>query len=103
MLDKRMPAGTDRAGLLSTDLLAAERCAHRHQVFDQALQCIPAAGLVCEFGVFQAESTNYLARRLPGRLLYGFDSFEACPRPGGPTSRPACSAPAAACHVSSRM
>jgi predicted O-methyltransferase YrrM len=79
MLKKRMSSATDVAGLLSASLLAAERCAHRYQVFDQALRRVPATGLLCEFGVFEAESTNYIARHLPGRRLYGFDSFEGLP------------------------
>lgn len=79
MLNEPMPSGTDIAGLLSASLIAAERCAHRNQVFDRALRCVPANGLVCEFGVFQAESTNYIARRLRDRRIHGFDSFEGLP------------------------
>jgi predicted O-methyltransferase YrrM len=79
MFDGRMSSGTDTGGLLSANLLDAERCAHRHQVFDHALALVPPQGLICEFGVFQAESTNYIASRLPRRRIYGFDSFEGLP------------------------
>jgi hypothetical protein len=79
MLDKQLPSGTDIAGLLAASLLAAERCDHRHKVFDHALGLVPPEGLVCEFGVFQAESTNYIARRLRDRHIHGFDSFEGLP------------------------
>jgi hypothetical protein len=41
---------------------------------------IPSEGLVLEFGVFNAESTNYIASELTlrgdQRTLHGFDSFE---------------------------
>jgi hypothetical protein len=79
MLDNWMLSGTDIAGPFSASLIAAKRCAHRHQVFDQALRRVPANGLICEFGVFQAESTNYIARRLRHRRIHGFDSFEGLP------------------------
>src|SRR5919107_6018636 len=60
-------------------LRAAHRCRHRNEVFDRALALVPRDGLVCEFGVFEGASTNYLARRLPGRRLFGFDSFRGLP------------------------
>ena len=79
MLETRMRSGTGPAGLLSARLLSAAPYTHRHQVFDHALDLVPRQGLICEFGVFEAESTNYIARRLPGRRLFGFDSFEGLP------------------------
>jgi hypothetical protein len=36
-------------------------------------------GLICEFGVAEAKSINYLAKQLPDKKLYGFDSFEGLP------------------------
>jgi hypothetical protein len=33
-------------------------------------------GIIAEFGVFQGESINNLARILPDKIIYGFDSFE---------------------------
>ena len=79
MLEQRLPSGADLDGLLSASLTEAARCAHRHQVFNHALELVPPLGLICEFGVFQAESTNYIARRMHGRRIYGFDSFEGLP------------------------
>lgn len=36
-------------------------------------------GLFLEFGVWQGGSINYLARQLPYKKFYGFDSFEGLP------------------------
>ena len=35
--------------------------------------------LVCEFGVASGATINHLARKLPGRAVHGFDSFEGLP------------------------
>lgn len=47
---------------------------------EYCLERIPAEGLVLEFGVFQATSTNHIADKLTSlqdkRLVHGFDSFE---------------------------
>jgi hypothetical protein len=40
---------------------------------------MPDHGLVCEFGVFQGRTISYLARRIPSRIVFGFDSFEGLP------------------------
>lgn len=51
----------------------------RFALYDATLKLISVSGLVCEFGVFQGESINYLAERLPHTEIYGFDSFEGLP------------------------
>ncbi len=57
----------------------ARPCSSRGEVLDAALARLPREGLVCEFGVFEAWSTNRIADRLPDRTVYGFDSFEGLP------------------------
>src|SRR5262249_7669280 len=47
----------------------------REAVWDYAVDNMPAGGLVAEFGVWQARSTNHIARRITPRTLFGFDSF----------------------------
>lgn len=51
-----------------------------------ALGHVPKEGLMLEFGVFNAESTNYLAHEMSvrndDRLLHGFDSFEGLSEDG---------------------
>jgi len=44
----------------------------------KALSEAPKDGLVCEFGVYKAQSTNLIARTRPG-TIHGFDSFEGLP------------------------
>lgn len=36
-------------------------------------------GAFAEFGVYRGSSINFLAKRLPGQVIYGFDSFEGLP------------------------
>jgi len=40
---------------------------------------ISPTGLVLEFGVASGSSINFIAKQLPDRLVYGFDSFEGLP------------------------
>jgi len=42
---------------------------------DFALGHVPAEGLVLEFGVWKGSSINHIAKSLPSRTVYGFDSF----------------------------
>lgn len=51
----------------------------RFALYEATLKQISVDGLVCEFGVFQGESINFLAARLPESTIYGFDSFEGLP------------------------
>jgi len=58
-------------------------------LFDYVLPMVkPGPGLVCEFGVFQGRSINFIASKVQ-RTVYGFDSFEGLPEdwrdglPGG--------------------
>lgn len=60
-------------------LQEARRCSSRLEVLDLALRHLPGRGLVCEFGVFEAETLNHIAGRLPKRSVFGFDSFEGLP------------------------
>jgi hypothetical protein len=52
----------------------------RWEVIDRAIQETSIKeGLIMEFGVFKGESINYIAKRFPGEIVYGFDSFEGLP------------------------
>jgi Macrocin-O-methyltransferase (TylF) len=57
----------------------AELCADREEVLDLAMGTMPRHGLVCEFGVFEGQTISYIAQRIPGRTVFGFDSFEGLP------------------------
>ena len=51
----------------------------RFALYEATLKKVVSDGLVCEFGVFQGESINFLADHLPQKTVYGFDSFEGLP------------------------
>ncbi|MBV8915749.1 MAG: class I SAM-dependent methyltransferase [Acetobacteraceae bacterium] len=63
----------------------AQRCSTRLEVLDIALECVGPDGLVCEFGVFEGATIRHITRRLPGRAVYGFDSFEGLPESWRPS------------------
>jgi hypothetical protein len=54
-------------------------CSDREEVLDIALDRMPRHGLVCEFGVFEGQTISYIAKRVPDRSVFGFDSFEGLP------------------------
>jgi len=52
----------------------------RWEVLDKAIKSITIKdGLILEFGVFKGKSINYIAKKLPLNIVYGFDSFEELP------------------------
>ncbi len=57
----------------------AQSCSRRNEVLDIALSQVLHDGLVCEFGVFEGETINHIAKQLPSRIIFGFDSFEGLP------------------------
>jgi hypothetical protein len=74
------------SGLYATAHMAsAQRFPDAGSVHDYAVACAPSSGMVLEFGVFSGKSINRIASQMPGRRVYGFDSFEGLPetwRPG---------------------
>src|SRR5215472_8959953 len=71
----------DRAALTSADYiekhLPTTLLFHdRELLWDHALVHADADGLFMEFGVWSGYSINAFAARLPGKMIYGFDSFE---------------------------
>jgi hypothetical protein len=73
---------------LTIQLQTATSCSSRYEVLDLAMKHIPGQGLVCEFGVFEADTTNYIAEQLPNRRVFGFDSFEGLPEHWRPSFGP---------------
>jgi predicted O-methyltransferase YrrM len=73
---------------LTTHFQSATSCSSRYEVLDLALKHISNQGLICEFGVFEAHTTNYLAEQLPHRQVFGFDSFEGLPEHWRPSFGP---------------
>lgn len=55
-------------------------CRSKQELWDFALSLAKLnTGFAAEFGVYKAHSTNYLARKLNGKTLFAFDSFEGLP------------------------
>lgn len=52
---------------------------NRKILLNYALSQVILDGIYCEFGVFQGESLNYLAKKISPELIYGFDSFDGLP------------------------
>jgi hypothetical protein len=52
---------------------------NERDVFDLAFDRMPAQGLLLEFGVHKAGTTNYIAACNPKRIVHGFDSFTGLP------------------------
>ena len=64
---------------IMTNMKRATMCSDREEVLDLALRRIPIHGMVCEFGVFEGQTINYIAAQVPDRAVFGFDSFEGLP------------------------
>jgi predicted O-methyltransferase YrrM len=57
---------------------SAVMCASRRDVWEYCIQKLASRdknSQILEFGVFEGESINYLARRMKDATVYGFDSF----------------------------
>ncbi len=50
-----------------------------HYVFE--INIVNTEGLLLEFGVFSGSTINYIASKIKGKRVYGFDSFEGLPEP----------------------
>jgi hypothetical protein len=62
--------------------IALEKIAEtRTALMDRCLAEAPATGLVMEFGVYRGNSIRHIARVLPNRPVFGFDSFEGLKEP----------------------
>jgi predicted O-methyltransferase YrrM len=73
------PGASATSKHLMAQLQGAKACSSRYEILDLALKHLPVQGLICEFGVFEGASINHIARQLPHRRVFGFDSFEGLP------------------------
>ena len=51
----------------------------RFSIYDFIFEQNLVTGLFLEFGVYKGESINYIAKKIPEKTIYGFDSFEGLP------------------------
>jgi hypothetical protein len=49
---------------------------NRESLWASSLSKITISGLYAEFGVFSGDSINYFSKKMSGKTIYGFDSFE---------------------------
>jgi hypothetical protein len=52
----------------------------QRELIDYSLKAAPTEGHYLEFGVFTGGTIRYIARRIGGREMHGFDSFEGLPQ-----------------------
>lgn len=78
-LEELRAARRATAQYIMTRMKEAVICSDREEVLDIALQQMPGEGLICEFGVFEGQTIGYIARQIPERPVFGFDSFEGLP------------------------
>ncbi|MBW2274069.1 MAG: class I SAM-dependent methyltransferase [Deltaproteobacteria bacterium] len=77
--------GMERLAFEQTVAFINEHCpraigvASQRKLFKLALPQVGDGDLYLEFGVYTGGSINYLARKLPGRAIHGFDSFQGLP------------------------
>ena len=79
-----LAAGVDSSLYAMAHMGNAKRFPNAGSLHDYAVVCTPASGMVLEFGVFSGTSINRIANQMPGRRVYGFDSFEGLPEPWRP-------------------
>lgn len=78
-------AAGERAAVASTDLFVRQHLPtvttfpRPVETLQHSLSFTPGEGMVCEFGVFGGGTLKTIAAALPGREIYGFDSFEGLP------------------------
>jgi predicted O-methyltransferase YrrM len=79
-LQRQMLAGISTARFLERHAFKAQCFTTRDGILAHAAELARGnAGLICEFGVYRGASINTLARLLPERQIFGFDSFEGLP------------------------
>ena len=75
----REAALADTVAYITEAMPEAMIMADEFEVLAHAVKHAPDSGLVLEFGVRTGTTINYVAERMPGRALHGFDSFEGLP------------------------
>ncbi len=63
------------ADYVQAKMAASVQFQRREPLWDFALRRMPPRGLIAEFGVWNGQSINYFAKVIPGRTIFGFDSF----------------------------
>lgn len=72
-------AADSSAKYIMENLLTAPAFKSRKELLSFALSNVKVSGLYMEFGVFNGNTINHIAKQTPDNTIYGFDSFEGLP------------------------
>ncbi len=73
-------ASLDTARYIKENLQGINSVSNKFEVHNIAIKNITLnGGEILEFGVYSGGTINYLAKKLPSKKIYGFDSFEGLP------------------------
>lgn len=78
-LQREWKAAADSAALIDREMAGAPALPSRNELLDAALSHVSVEGMYLEFGVYRGETINFLADKIGGRAIHGFDSFEGLP------------------------
>jgi len=80
VLEMQLQALEESAAYAKRKMTTAQIRQNRFEVLETAINSITVRpGLYLEFGVFRGRTLNYIAQRLPGEHIFGFDSFGGLP------------------------
>lgn len=68
----------ETVSFVEENMLCAVSFAHKNRLLEYALENI-SEGLVLEFGVYKGKTINHIAKIIPNKKVFGFDSFEGLP------------------------
>jgi hypothetical protein len=77
-LARRHKAAVESAEFVDQFMPQTKFYADRFHLLRAAVEAVEIPGLYCEFGVYRAETLNFVASLLP-QEIHGFDSFEGLP------------------------
>ena len=77
-LTRQHKATAESAALVDQYMSMAKSYPDKFSLLRAALAQVEIQGLHCEFGVYQAETINFMASLIPGEI-HGFDSFKGLP------------------------
>ena len=78
-LQREWKAAAESASLIDREMAGAPALPSRNELLDAALSRVSVEGMYLEFGVYKGETINFLAGKIGGRAIHGFDSFEGLP------------------------
>lgn len=72
-------AADDSARFIMKNCINAPTFKNRLDLLTYSLSKVETDGMYLEFGVFNGRSINHIAKQIPDKHVYGFDSFEGLP------------------------